>query len=74
MALLQTAPHLEHFYGMHGWEHTPTIRVLSGTKDNPIDDEGWFMMMFLSQRAKDHRHKLENNAFYLDEYIWGIAT
>lgn len=70
MALLQTAPHLEHFYSEQGWEHTPNIQVLSGHPDHPIDDEGWIMMLILSDRAKQHRQNFEKTSFYLDEHIW----
>lgn len=70
LALLQTAPYLEQFYGEQGWEHTPNIRVLSGDVDHPIDDDGWVMMLFLSQHTKEQRQNFEGNAFYLDDYIW----
>lgn len=70
MALLQTAPHLEKFYGEHGWEHTPDIKTLTGDADHPIVDDGWIMMLFLSQRAHDHRKDFAHHGFYIDEYIW----
>jgi len=70
LALLQTAPHLEHFYAEHGWEHTPNIRVLSGEPDNPINDDGWIMMLFLSEQARTQRKNFEVNPFYLDTHIW----
>jgi len=70
MALLQTMPALEQFYARHGWEHTPSIRALSGERDNPIDEDGWLMMMFLSDRGKQARVHLEQAPFYLAEYIW----
>lgn len=70
LALLQTAPYLEHFYAEHGWEHTPKIRVLNGQLDNPIDDDGWIMMQFLSRRAQKQRKTFEEHPFYLDVHIW----
>lgn len=70
MALLQTMPALEQFYGEHGWEYTPNIRVLSGSPENRVDDDGWVMMMFLSARAKQVRKQLEQTPFYFDEHIW----
>jgi predicted acetyltransferase len=47
LAILQTAPQLEQFYGEHGWIHTPNITVLSGSPENPIDTDAWIMTMFL---------------------------
>ena len=70
LALLQTAPYLEGFYAEHSWEHTPKIQVLSGKPDNPIDDDGWIMMQFLSERAQQERKTFEAHPFYLDVHIW----
>lgn len=70
MALLQTMPALEQFYGEHGWEYTPNIRVLSGSSENPVDDDSWIMMMFLSERARQSRTQFEQTPFYFDEHIW----
>lgn len=69
-AILQTAPHLEQFYAEHGWQHTPKIRILSGPPENPIDDDGWIMTLFLSDRAQKNRSKFEATPFYLDTDIW----
>ncbi len=70
IALLQTAPHLEKFYAEHGWEHIPSIKILSGALDNPIEDDGWFMLMFLSDDAKQHQSLFEKEPFYFDKKIW----
>ena len=70
LALLQTAPYLEPFYKAHGWEHTSEIKILSGNPNQPNDEDGWFMMMFLSERAKRSQTHLESTSFYLDEHIW----
>jgi predicted acetyltransferase len=70
LALLQTAPHLEQLYKKHGWNHTSKIKILSGNPNKPIDEDGWFMTMFLSERAKRNQTYFELMPFYLDEHIW----
>jgi GNAT superfamily N-acetyltransferase len=70
LALLQTAPDLAGLYKLHGWNHNPRLKILSGDPSNPIDEKGWFMMMFLSERAKRHQTAFESAPFYLDEHIW----
>ena len=69
-ALLQTAPSLEKLYQEHGWEFSPKMTLLSGLPEAPIDEDGWIMSLFLSERAKAIREALNTNPFYFDEHIW----
>ena len=70
IALLQTAPHLEHFYNQHGWEHTPKIGLLVGNRNKPREDDGWYMMFYLSERARRHHADFEQKPFYFDVHVW----
>ena len=69
-ALLQTAPSLERLYQEHGWEFSPKMTVLSGSPEVPIDEGGWIMSLFFSERAKAIREALNTTPFYFDEVIW----
>lgn len=70
LAILQTAPYLERFYAEHGWEHPPHVKVLNGSPENPVDDSGWIMAMFLSEDAQNNRKHFDETPFYLDTDIW----
>ncbi len=70
IALLQTAPHLESFYSQHGWAHTPKVKLLVGNRGHPREDDGWYMMLFLSEQARRQRSDFETIPFYFDVDVW----
>lgn len=70
MAWLQTRPELEQFYGAQGWTYMPDVTVLSGAIDQPVNENSWMMMLFLSGRAHQNRQQIEKATFYLDEHLW----
>lgn len=71
IAWLQTGPDLGGFYGRFGWEHMPQLKILSGDPNEPkVEPDGFFMLLFVSDKAKANRHILENAPLYLGPYLW----
>lgn len=70
VALLWTSPDLEHFYGRFGWEHHPAIRTVVGPQEAPKDYDGFAMIRFLSERAKNNRADFESHPIYVGQFAW----
>jgi GNAT superfamily N-acetyltransferase len=69
LAILWTDPTLESFYGRLGWETQQNIAVTFGSADNP-QPSGFYMMLFLSERAKQLCASLNGGSIYFGEYTW----
>jgi predicted acetyltransferase len=61
----------EGFYERYGWEQMPTLKTFSGDLDNPesCDDE-LRMMLFISEKAKNHRGDFEQAEIYIGAETW----
>lgn len=70
MAILWTGENLFNFYGRCGWEPMPDMTVHRGEKDNPEVYNGHAMMLFVSDRAKQNRHLLNEYPFYFGAFTW----
>jgi predicted acetyltransferase len=71
IAWLQTGPDLEGFYSQFGWAHMPQLKILSGDPDQArMEPEGFFMLLFISEKAKARLHIIENASLYLGPYLW----
>ena len=71
IAWLQTGPDREGFYHQFGWEHMPQLKILSGDPVQPkMESDGFFMLLFVSAKAKAQQHILENASLYLGPYLW----
>jgi predicted GNAT family N-acyltransferase len=70
-AILFTDPELEKFYAQSGWEHIAKLKATKGDSEHPDSQEGAFvMMMFLSDKAKQHRADFEAKTIHLPGYGW----
>jgi GNAT superfamily N-acetyltransferase len=70
MALLWTAPDMEHFYGRCGWEHHPGIRTFKGPQASPEFYDAFTMVRFLSDRSQKSRADFEAYPVYVGQYSW----
>jgi hypothetical protein len=68
-AWLQTGPKHEGFYRQSGWAHMPQLQILSG--DPPrLEENGFFMLLFVSDYARARRPILEKARLHLGPYLW----
>jgi GNAT superfamily N-acetyltransferase len=70
IALLWTDPNLTGFYGQFGWEATPDITIHLGDEAQPRIDDGYYMMLFLSERAKAERATFSQHPIYFGDGSW----
>jgi predicted GNAT family N-acyltransferase len=70
-AILFTDPELEKFYAQSGWEHIAGLNSTKGGPEHPEPQDGSFvMMLFLSDKAKQHRTDFETHTLNLPGYGW----
>lgn len=68
IAILWTDPDLHQFYAQSGWEHPQGVTTLVGDPAEPFDAH--LMMLFLSERARQHRTDFESMPVYFGPYSW----
>lgn len=66
--MLFTMPSLEKFYGQHGWEAMPQLRVMHGQP--PEEHDEFTMMLFVSERAKAARSSFETGSIHVGGWPW----
>jgi hypothetical protein len=67
-AILFTEPDLEDFYNRSGWEQVTGLSATVGSKDTPEPQDGFVMMLFLSQRAQALRSAFQKYPVFLPGY------
>jgi len=70
LALLWTLPDLEPFYVQSGWQHPDKVTVLLGDEGDPEADDGFYMMLFLSERVKQLRLTFDQKPIYFGRWGW----
>ena len=70
LALLWTDPDKEHFYSRFGWEHPPSIRILTGSQESPEVYDAFTMIHFLSNRSRQQRTDFLSHPIYIGEHSW----
>lgn len=69
-AILLTDPELEGFYSQSGWEHIDGMSLLIGSRDEPVDDDPFAMMLFLSPKGQAAREAFTTQTVFLPGYAW----
>lgn len=58
------------FYEKAGFEYTEKVKVLKGDPDHPEPDDQRPYMLFLSEKAKNHRIRFETKPLYFGKNVW----
>lgn len=70
LALLWTLPELEPFYAHCGWQHPAHVTIHLGDENDPEVSKDFFMMQFLSERAKQRRADFDRSPIYFGQWGW----
>jgi GNAT superfamily N-acetyltransferase len=70
LAMLWTGPRLNDFYARNGWKHPEGITITVGDPADPKPDNGYLMMIVLSDHARAHRPDFAAVPLYFGPHSW----